>query len=61
MEEEDLTAPWDKHLQGVEWLTNLTVVLLLEPLQELEEFMRTQATINSLVKKIEQELLLLRI
>ena len=61
MVEEDLTVHLDRRLQGVEWQTRHMVALLLERLQVLEEFMRTLATISSLVKRIEQELLSHRI
>ena len=55
--EEDLTAPWDRRLQGVEWLILLLVDHLLEQLQELEIFTLILAMINFLVKKTEQGLL----
>ena len=61
MVEEDLTVHLDKRLQGVEWQIRRMVALLLERLQVLGEFMRTLATISSLVKRIEQELLSHRI
>ena len=61
MVEENLTVHLDRRLQGVEWQTRHMVALLLERLQVLEEFMRTLATISSLVKRIEQELLSHRI